>query len=58
MPDGQSQLEALEGILGGSAMLRLIRARGTILELFRILQYSTPSFAAGQIAPQDKTDIS
>jgi hypothetical protein len=30
-------------------MLRLIRERGTIFELFRILQLSTPMFAAGLI---------
>jgi hypothetical protein len=34
-------------------MLRLIQERGTIFELFRILQYTTPEFAAGLIGALD-----
>jgi hypothetical protein len=57
MPDGRSQLEALEGLLAGSTMLRLIRTRGTIFELFMTLRYSTPSFAAGLIAALDQEAV-
>ena len=34
-------------------MLRLIRERGTIVNLFKILENSTPAFAAGLIAALD-----
>ena len=57
MPDGRSQLEALQGLLGGAPTLKLVRARGTFFELFRILQYTTPGFAAGLIDALDAATV-
>src|SRR5258705_7263817 len=56
-PDGRTQLTALEGHLGGEPMLRLIRANGTIFELFKILENSTPGFAAGLINALDSPTV-
>ncbi len=56
-PDGRTQLTALEGHLGGEPMLRLIRANGTIFELFKILENSTPGFAAGLINALDPPTV-
>jgi capsular polysaccharide biosynthesis protein len=47
--DGRTQLQALQGLIGGAPLLRLIRERGTIFELFKILEYTTPEFSAGLI---------
>ena len=57
MPDGRSQLEALQGLFGGAPTLKLVRARGTFFELFRILQYTTPGFAAGLIDALDAATV-
>ncbi len=43
---GLTQLEALEAKLGAQPMMRLLKARGTLLELFKTLEHSTPAFAA------------
>src|SRR6267154_2147479 len=56
-PDGRTQLTALEGHLRGEPMLRLIRANGTIFELFMILKYTTPGFAAGLINALDSPTV-
>jgi hypothetical protein len=55
MPEGdaRTQLQALQGLIGGAPMLRLIRERGTIFELFVVLEYTTPEFAAGLIGALD-----
>ena len=57
-PDGRTQLAALEAHLGGAPMLRLIRTNGTIFELFMILRYITPDFAAGLINALDPLTVS
>ena len=57
MPDGRKQLQALQGMIGGAQMLRLIEANGTIVELYKILQYSSPGFAAGLILALDEARV-
>ncbi len=42
----RTQLHLFEETLGGTAMARLIAARGTLFELLKVLQYSTSDFAA------------
>ncbi|MGD0762567.1 MAG: hypothetical protein ABR929_05130 [Roseiarcus sp.] len=55
--DSRTQLEALQEMIGGAPMLRLIRERGTIFELFKILEYTTPEFAAGLIGVLDEAAV-
>ena len=57
LPGGGTQLQALETHLGGAPMLRLIRANGTLFELFRTLGHSSPDFAAGLITALDETIV-
>ena len=49
----QRQLAALEGKLGADRLLRLITARGTLVQLLKCLEHTTPAFTAELIEALD-----
>src|SRR6185369_16946369 len=44
-----TMLARLEGVVGAPSYLLLIVANGTLFELFRVLQYSTPGFRGAML---------
>ena len=52
-----SLLEALENKMGANCLLRLLQANGTIFELFKILEHSSPKAAHELIDALDDPDL-
>ena len=48
-------LESLETLIGAGRYLQLIVSNGTLFELFRVLQYASPSFRSALLGALDKT---
>ncbi len=51
----EALLESLEQIIGAERFLRLILANGTLVDLFRILQYTTLNFRKALLKQLDET---